>query len=413
MNVLLSAYSCEPGRGSEPGSGWHWALHLARAGHEVQVLTRPRHQSPIDAHLEAHPVDGLRFTYVERSPRLEFLLRGQAGVYARYMLWQRAALSEARALHEARPFDVVHHVTWGSLTGGSALWQLDAPFVLGPVGGGQVAPTGFRSVLQGGWPTEVLRSGLVHHVVPHLWPLRRMLRHTALVLATNRDTKQLAERMGARRVEYALDSGLPPHFSPPRSEARSAAGGPLRVLWVGRLLPRKAVRLSLMALRRVPVPIRLTILGDGPQGASLPAWIREFGLTDQVEWRGQVPWANVHTACHTHDVFLFNSLRDSFGSQLMEAMATGLPIVTLDLHGARDFVPDEAGIRVPVTTPAATADALAHALTTLATHPERRHAMRTAALRHASSFDWAKRARRITTLYEQVLQSTPLQRTAA
>jgi short-subunit dehydrogenase len=40
MRILLSAYACEPGRGSEPGVGWHWATELARLGHEVAVITR-------------------------------------------------------------------------------------------------------------------------------------------------------------------------------------------------------------------------------------------------------------------------------------------------------------------------------------------------------------------------------------
>ena len=404
MRILLSAYACEPDRGSEPGYGWNWATHLARAGHEVWVLTRARNRAAIEPHLRAHPVEGLHVRYVGVSSWIEPVLRGQTGVFARYFLWQRAIVPVARRLHEARPFDLVHHVTWGSLTGGSMLAQMDVPFVFGPVGGGQVAPTGFREILQDGWRSESVRSAVVQHVVPRLPFLRRTLRRTTLLLATNRDTKQLAERLGARRVEFVVDSGLPPHFFPPSLPERPATNGALRALWVGRLLPRKALRLSLMALARTATPVRLTILGDGPQGEHVPAWIREFGLDDRVEWRGQVPWGAVKEAYRTHDVFLFNSLRDSFGSQLMEAMANGLPVVTLDLHGARDFVPDTAGVKVPVTTPDATATELARALDELANQPAHRRQLAAAGFRYARSFDWAAKARRITALYEQIAQ---------
>ena len=55
-------------------------------------------------------------------------------------------------------FDIVHHVTWGSLHIGSQLWRLGKPFVFGPVGGGQVAPRGFSRYLRGGRTVEFIRS---------------------------------------------------------------------------------------------------------------------------------------------------------------------------------------------------------------------------------------------------------------
>ena len=79
-------------------------------------------------------------------------------------------------------------------------------------------------------------------------------------------------------------------------------------------------------------------------------------------------------------------------------------IVTLDLHGARDFVPDTAGVKVPVTTPDATATELARALDELANQPAHRRQLAAAGFRYARSFDWAAKARRITALYEQIAQ---------
>ena len=49
MKVLLSAYACEPNKGSEPGVGWNWAIEIARLGHKVWVLTRANNQPSIDS----------------------------------------------------------------------------------------------------------------------------------------------------------------------------------------------------------------------------------------------------------------------------------------------------------------------------------------------------------------------------
>lgn len=49
MKILLSAYACEPDKGSEPSVGWSWAIELSRLGHEVHVLTRANNKPSITA----------------------------------------------------------------------------------------------------------------------------------------------------------------------------------------------------------------------------------------------------------------------------------------------------------------------------------------------------------------------------
>lgn len=407
MKILISAYSCEPNRGSELGNGWNWSLALARLGHNVWTLTRPAGRAAIERQRAASPEPRLHVTYVDTPRWSAPLLKGQPGVYARYLLWQRAAYRAAQHLHAAHGFDVVHHVTWGSLRGGSPLWRLGAPFVFGPVGGGQVTPAAFRSYFGRAQRGEAVRAFYTRHVLPRLPPARRMLRRTALFLASNEETLALAQRMGAPRAQLFLDTGLPSSFFADPVSPRGPAGGPLRVLWVGRLYPRKGLPLSLEALARMNAPARLTVLGHGPLAEQLPAWIRAHGLDGRVDVRGWVPWDEVRQAYHTHDVFLFTSLRDAFGSQLLEAMACGLPVVTLDHQGARAFVPDAAGIKVPVTAPADTVRRVARALDALHAGPDARGAMGRAGRAFAQTQQWPRRAAAATALYASLFGEQP------
>ena len=48
MKILLSAYACQPNKGSEPGIGWNWATELVKLGHDVWVLTRSDNKPVID-----------------------------------------------------------------------------------------------------------------------------------------------------------------------------------------------------------------------------------------------------------------------------------------------------------------------------------------------------------------------------
>jgi hypothetical protein len=61
MKVLVSAYACEPGKGSEPGVGWTWALEISR-WHEVWVITRANNRGPIEKALAGRGHD-------ERKPQ--------------------------------------------------------------------------------------------------------------------------------------------------------------------------------------------------------------------------------------------------------------------------------------------------------------------------------------------------------
>jgi glycosyltransferase involved in cell wall biosynthesis len=101
--------------------------------------------------------------------------------------------------------------------------------------------------------------------------------------------------------------------------------------------------------------------------------------------------------------FVFTSLRDSFGTVVLEAMAHGLPVVTLDHQGVGTFLPEAAAIKVPVTTPEDTVRLLAEAIDRLAADEALRLRMAQAAWRFAQAERWDRRAERMLALYEEVL----------
>jgi glycosyltransferase involved in cell wall biosynthesis len=132
--------------------------------------------------------------------------------------------------------------------------------------------------------------------------------------------------------------------------------------------------------------------------------IRERGLDGRVHWEGaRLPWMQVREAYATHDALLFTSIRDSFGSQNLEAMSVGLPVISLRLGGARDFIPDAAGLKVEVgPTMRDTVNNFVDALNQFANMPvEERNRMSEAAWRGAQEFSWTRRAEVATALYAE------------
>lgn len=402
MKVLLSAFACEPNRGSEQGVGWNWGVSLARSGVEVVVLTRSEGKAAIERELDKIGLCNLQFHYVDPPARLHLIRRGRLRVYAEYLLWQRQAVVAARRLCEHEDIDIVHHVTWGSLNAGSFMWKLGKPFIFGPVGGGQTAPHAFARYIEGYWRFEFVRSIYVKWVVRWRYHIRKTVQAAAVVLAANEDTRRQAVCLKARRVEMMSDVGISADFFAHSTHSNSE-NKLLRVLWVGRLLPTKGIRLALEAFRYVRIPFRLTIIGDGPGRRNLESYIEKYNLERVVDWRGAVDWCEIRQIYREQDVFLFTSLRDTTGIQLLEAMASGLPIITLDHHGAGYLVPDSAGVKVPVTTVSETIDGLARAICGLAVSPARRQKMGRAALETAWLHSWDEKAARMVNVYHDLL----------
>jgi glycosyltransferase involved in cell wall biosynthesis len=409
MKVLISAYACVPNEGREESYGWNYANELAKLGYELWVLTPLWNQTKIQQALAAGEViPNLHFVYVDHPDWIKRLMRQ---VFHRetsnyhYLVWQHTAYQTAIELEQEQNFDLVHHLTMGSLVCGSWLWRLNKPFILGPAGGGQVAPHAFRKYIHRGWRLELIRTAITNQLIPRLPALKATVEKTSLILASNQDTVHLAERLGATRAELFLDTGLPEDYFPATLPVRSPTQE-LRLLWIGRLYPRKSILLALSALAQInpAMPYKLTILGSGPQDDCLSHWLQEFKLEHRVEWLGQVPWQEVKNKYLESDIFLFTSLRDTFGAQLLEAMAHALPIICLDHQGARSFVPSTAGIKVPVEHPAQVITALAQAIELMYKEPQQRLEMGKAGYNYAKTHTWEQHASDMANYYQEVLK---------
>lgn len=409
MRILLSAYACRPNAGSEPGCGWNWATHLAARGIEVHALVAKRNQEAIEAGLRANAIPNLHFTYV--AVPYEWTKKNEA---FHYVCWQVAALKAARELAGKFEFQLAHHVTYASVHVPSPLWRLGIPVVYGPVGGGQTAPTRMLPYFGVEKSRERLRSSATRAL--RFSPFHRQwLRRMSFVLAANRDTLSVVRALGCRNTSLMCDTAIPADYfaeEPRRFEERGRA---LRLLWVGRMLTRKALPLALDALKEVQANVMLTIAGDGMDPQSVHQMIQDRNLQCKVFWKGsRLTETELRRAYAEHDAMLFTSLRDSFGSQVLEAMAMGVPIITLDLHGAHDWVPDDASLKVVVGSPTETVRNLASAIEKYALlPPAARSQMSMHAWKFAKTQSWAARAEFCERLYKEVLSGSTALETAS
>jgi phosphatidylinositol alpha-mannosyltransferase len=173
-------------------------------------------------------------------------------------------------------------------------------------------------------------------------------------------------------------------FVPSGVRAARRDGQPLRLLFVGRLSDeRKGFRYMLEAyelLRARGLAVTLDVVGE-QAGAPAPPALP--GLT----YHGPVPRAELVRRFQECDVYVAPSTgQESFGIVLLEAMATGAPIVCSDIEGYRAVANPEGAVLVPPRD----ASALAAAVESLAGQRERRARMSQVNLAHVKSYDWSR-----------------------
>jgi len=405
LKVLMSAYACEPGRGSEPEVGWQWATQMARL-HDVTVITRANNRAAIEAALASLPPPHPQFAYFDLSNRFLAWKKRGLPVSLYYFFWQFAAAREF-APSLAR-FDLVHHTTFNSFRQPGAWRVCGRPIVLGPLGGGQICPWRLMGDFGTSVPTELLRSTTVR--LNALNPFaQRSFRDASIILCANQDTADRVPSRFKSKVRMMLETGISQPSTtavPHRTDQKR-----LRVIWVSRLVPIKGALLALraFALAHQQFPgLVLTLVGDGPDTQATRALATELGLANAVEWTGKVSLDAVKSLLPQQDIFLFTSLRDTSGNVLLEAMAAGLPAVTLRHHGAAQIATDETAVRIPPAAAKTTIRQLADALVMLAKDGERRTRMGTAAIQRINElYLWPRKAEAMTEVYAEAIHRSP------
>jgi len=407
--VLLLAHACNPYKGSDAGVGWARALEAAKR-FDAWVICGHWDRPDIHRFLtENGDIPGLHFCFVDKMPWENLLGAGSPFYdinYLLYNLWHRRAYKLAAGLHQELKFDLVHQVTRVGFREPGYLWQLDSPFIWGPVGGTQNYPLRFLLVA-GAWGAfkEGLRS-LINLLQLHLSPrLRRAARKAAFVVAANSQVQRDLERVYEVKSPRLLDTGIKEVENSPKLFRPE---GPLRLLWSGRFDYHKALPLLLQALAKVPSTLEyeLRILGTGPLQGRWQKMARSLGLDPYCQWLGWLSQDQALKQYHWADILVFTSLRDTSGNVVLEAFSHGVPVICLDHQGVADMVTENCGVKIPVTTPKEVIGTMGEVICRLAKDRTALPLLSIGALARAHDFLWSHNGEQMAELYYAALKGS-------
>lgn len=406
MKVLISAYSCEPGKGSERGVGWNIAREVAKY-HQVWVLTRPdESREAIEAELEQNPIPNLKFIYFTLPFWQDSLRWGQSGaMQIHYYLWQIQAYFVAKKLGREIDFDIIHHVTFVKYSSPSFLALLPVPFVWGPLGGGEVYPQAF-------WQNfnfknkvyETLRS-LARWLGEHDPMARITARRSAIAYAVTKDTAKRVSNMGAKSVKIFSAIALSNLEIERLAQCFSINTTSVKFISISRLLHWKGIHLGLRAFALANLlDAEYWIVGEGEEMKKLQSLALDLGISDRVKFLGLLPRSEVFLKLGQCSVLVHPSLHDSGGGVCLEAMAAGKPVICLDLGGPAEQITSETGFKVLAKDPEESINNMAKVMVELAQNLKLCRQMGQAGQQRVKElYTWQAKGKQLCQTYQQIV----------
>lgn len=347
--LIVSAYACEPLKGSEPAVGWNWVLQLARRN-RVHVITRANNQNVIEAYVPQNVAQNLVWHYYDTPYFIKRLKKRDKGLYFYNFCWQIGIVNVARRIAQKEHIDYAIHLTFGSIWMPTFLPFLNIPFIWGPMGGGECVPRPFLTVLP--WKQRIVQyfryllnaTTIINPFIMH--PAHRA---KAILLRTP-NTQSIIPRFYQGKTYVLLETAMDDKiFERKKSDYDTDV---VKLVISARLISIKNIPTAIRSLKFIKTdkPWQLTIIGSGPDLKIINSEIEHRGY-DNVKIIPFMPREDALDLIQESDIFVFPSLKEGGTWALMEAMAIGLPVVCVDWAGMAVETDDESAIKLQVSTP--------------------------------------------------------------
>lgn len=345
MNILISAYSVNPYRGSEDSIGWNWVLQHEKnykEGDRIILLTKKYNEKDTRKGFQQFGIEHVELAITDVPNCLNWF-REKHSVFHHmyYILWQKWAYMWVRK--SGINFDIIHHITMNDYRIPGEMYKFrNAYTIFGPVGGAQCTPRSLKCYEKN---KAVAQFREFINKSCDFNPLyRKAIKNFKKIYAINEETQMQLEQIRGEKIEILPELALRKEFKNVKT-VRSREDT-FRIVFVGRLIGKKGVMFLLDSLAYLPNGLkwRLDVFGDGTERNAIERKITNLQFEDKVYLHGNTPFEEIAKAYSNSDVFILPSLRETSGNVLLEAMAYKLPIIAMNTSFCRTLKKKNCGI---------------------------------------------------------------------
>lgn len=359
LKILINAYACSPGMGSEPGMAWNWVSNLAKFC-ELYIITEGEFREKIEAVVPMlEQGKNMHFYYNPVSEEIRKMCwnQGDWRFYKYYREWQWKTYLMAKEICSSEHIDVLHQLNMIGFREPGYLWKLSkengVPFVWGPVDAKDKFPV---SYLDGASiKTKLfmrLKNSLTGIQLRYSGRVLKAAHQASVVFSASSNSQRSFKKY--MRIDSPLlnETGCYVQEHPVTDKSQKET---FDVLWVGKMDFRKQLALALQTMAAIgDNKFRLHIVGGG-DAASYQQMAEGMGIADRCVWHGEVSHDEVQKLMQASDVFFFTSVAEGTPHVVLEAIGNNLPVVCFDTCGQGDAVNDKVGRKVALSNPAQSA----------------------------------------------------------
>lgn len=414
LNVLIVAENASSKFGGEAFLPLKYFQILKRRGYNAKLVTHNRNERDLDVFLNDYKNDihYISDTILHRIAwRICSIFPGKIREVLSGSLMKlvsaNAYSKEIRKLIREEGINLIHQPTPVSPKSPSAMHRFGIPLVIGPMNGDMNYPQGYEDY-ESRLTRYFVRCGrAASYWVNLIVPGKR--RAKVLMVANDR-TRVALPFPRHDNVIQVVENGVDLEIwkRPPSAKSCRSESEPFELVFVGRLIPWKAVDFTINAVdlaRKNGVDVRLNILGDGPEHENLNKLVETLQLEDFITFLGFLPQTECAKYLNLADALILNSLYECGGAVVLEAMSMGLPVIAADWGGPADYLNKDSGVLVSPSPRGGFSERLSDAILKLAHDPELCRRMGQAGLEMIHrEYDWEKKIDRVLAIYNRALE---------
>lgn len=350
LKIFVSAYACEPGKGSEIGVGWHWVLEMSKY-FEIWVMTRANNQEPIEKYFTEHPENehGIHWLYYDCPNYIKRFKRQMKGVRTYYTFWQYGSNKVVKKIMEENDIEIFHLLTYGNVIWHISDYGQKKFFIWGPTGGvDRIAQEFSRHYTIKSRVVEAVRRIVVDSLKINLGFYKKC-RNADLIFCKADSTMNAIPQKYRDKAMLFTDVAMksaPVNFVPTVRKQ----GSPLTFVSVGRLDGWRGFDLLVeafyLAVKKAP-ELRMKIIGEGSEMQHLRCQITELNLEQQIELTGQITMEQYQQEMKECDAVLNACLKEGGVTNAFDCMTWGKPLLCIDTGGYTRNFDSECAIILP------------------------------------------------------------------
>jgi L-malate glycosyltransferase len=387
MKICILAIRYLPTVGGVQLVTYHMAKELSRAGHEVHIIT-VREVSENRGNFSGTSSDNNGSDNVHvHYLNLPFQKIADKKLIIRCLLFIVPAFLMIRRI---RPHLVQAQNTYSSIPAFLSKWFFQVPYAIGMHG-------------EKYWETGEIFLPLC---LKKIWPLLPWIKESDAIFTLTDNTRVEIQRY-LKKNPVVIPNGVDLDLFRPDPKKLLSLNTIPHIVCISRLYPGKGIECALRAMKllveRYP-DAKLVIIGDGIFWKNLEELTRDLDLGKNVEFIGEVPVASIPAYLSPATIYLLPSFAEGFSISLLEAMASGLPVISTPVGIAPRICTEwNNGFIVPINDP----EAIYEAVIKITENPEIRSMFSKNSLENAKNYSWSTIIKQYEAEYSKIVAHPP------